>query len=493
MSVPPTPPPPSGRQRFLGSTVWTATSRLFLAVVSIATLAILTRLLDRSDFGVLAMALIFANLAQRFQDMGSGLALIQVRKLGPEAQHVGFTISLVSSATIALVVIALADLAPPVVKGGPIVADILRALAITFPLGAFTVVPRALMRRDLALRGEAVVTATTTVVESAVTIGLAWVGWGVAALVAGRIVAAVVTAIGLAIARPWSPGLRLRGGGGRFMFRFGGGLTVSNLLFYLYSNADFLLVGRILGEGLLGVYTVAWRVAKMPWDRLWVTINPLILPALSRHRDDPERMGHTYLVMSRYLAMISFPALGGLAACADDVVRVLFDPQFADAVIPLRLLCVFGMARAAVVLLPPLLTARERIRRIVWFNATGAVILPLGFWWSLRYGIDGPAWIWAVVYPLLAVGMLLPLAVRVSSLRAVAYFRTLSVPALATAFMAAAVLAVPLVLPESGVLRLTTRIAVGAVCYLGLLVAIEGPVWREFLGMVRDARRGMSA
>jgi O-antigen/teichoic acid export membrane protein len=493
LTEPPNSPALSGRERFLGSAACTAASRVLLALLSIGTLAVLTRLLRTSDFGVLAMALVFANLAQRFQDMGAGLALIQIRDIGRDAQRVGFTISFLASSTIAVLLILTADLVALVYDGERIVADILRALAITFPIGAFTVVPRALMRRRMTLRGEAIVTASSTVVESIVTIALAWIGWGVAALVTGRIAAALATSIGLAVAQPWSPGLRLRGGGGRFMARFGGGLTVSNLLFYAYSNADFLLIGRILSDELLGIYNVAWRVAKMPWDRLWVTINPLILPSLSRHRDDPDRMGRTYTVLSRYLAMLSFPALGGLAACADDVVEVLFDPQFAPAIGPLRLLCVFGMARAAVVLLPPLLTAREQIRSIVWFNGVAAVLLPLAFWYSLRFGVVGPAWVWAVLYPLLAIGMLLPLAVRVSSLRAAAFFRSLSVPAFATGLMAATTVGIGYLLPEAGALRLALRITAGVVVYATVVIAIEGPVWREFLAMARDARRGMSA
>ena len=105
MTESPNSPALSGRQRFLGSAAWTAASRVLLAVLSIATLAVLTRLLRASDFGLLAMALVFANLAQRLQDMGAGLALILIRDIGRDAQRVGFTISFVASSTLAVLLI----------------------------------------------------------------------------------------------------------------------------------------------------------------------------------------------------------------------------------------------------------------------------------------------------------------------------------------------------------------------------------------------------
>ena len=118
---------------------------------------------------------------------------------------------------------------------------------------------------------------------------------------------------------------------------FGSSLTLSRLLWYGYTNADFLTVGRYLGASALGLYSMSWNLAQMPWAKLWfTTVNPMILPLFTRLRQSQAPLGPALCKLSRYTAFISFPAVVGLAAVADDAIPVTIGQKWADVIVPLR-------------------------------------------------------------------------------------------------------------------------------------------------------------
>ncbi len=483
-------PTRSLRERFAGGAAWIGLSRLAMHLLGLAATFVLARLLEPRDYGLLAMAAVFTGLVEQIHDLGIGQALVQRRAVSRENEQAAFTLILSSSLALYL---ALYLLAPTLgaLYGDARVVPVLRVVALTFPLGAFAVVPRALLRRELTLRGEAVTSVSTTVAESLAMIVLAALGYGVWALVAGRLVSQVVTAVGLFLARPWSLRPRLRGGEGRSLLRLGGGLTLSSLLWYAYSNADFFVVGRVLGSAALGSYSMAWKLAKMPWDRLWYSINPMILPLFARAREQEGGMARALSRLTRYMALLTAPGVAGLGAVADDVVLVFLGAKWESAIAPLRWLCAYGVARAVLVLLPPALVAAGRIRQEIVFNALCFVALPLAFVGGVRAGPWGVAAAWALVYPALALVWLLPRALAAAGMGLTAYLRPLVRPLAAAGIMVAVVMAIGQALPSPGPLRLAVRVGAGVLAYLGCVRVMEGAVFGELRALLADARRGM--
>ncbi len=478
------------RNRFLGGIAWTGLSRSATNLLSIGVTVILARLLTPQDYGLMAMVAVFTGLAQQAQEMGVGQALIQREVVTRENQQVAFTLAFCASSLMYLVLFASAGLIAWYYEDREVI-PVLRVVALTFPISAFIVVPKAMLRRGLTVRGESIVAFLAMVLDASSTILLAWAGLGVWALVAGKLVSVSTNALGLAFVFPWSARLRLRGGEVRSIFRFGSGVTMSSLLWYGYSNADFLIIGRFLGVGALGAYNMAWNLAKMPWDRLWMVINPLVLPLFSRARGNPGELGRVLTRMSHYSALIIMPAVAGLGMVADDAVPLVLGEKWAAAAGPLRWLCAYGLARGVLVLLPPVLVATGRIRQEVMFNLLCFIFLPTAFVFAVRQGPSGPAAAWAVLYPLLALVWLLPKAVRAADLSFWAYVRALIRPLLATAGMVAAVLLAGEVVADQGWIRLSVRVAVGVVAYLGAVRVLEGPVTKTLFGIFGDARRGM--
>lgn len=484
---------PSLRQRFLGSAAWTAGTRAVLVAFSLAVTAVLARLLDPSDYGLLGMATVFIGLVQQARDLGIGQALVQ-RETATESMYVqAFSLSLLLSLGLFALCWIFAGLLASF-YGEPRVAALLRFLALSFPLTAFHVVPLAMLRRDLRMKGESLARIAASVADAVVTILLAWAGLGVWALASGSLVNGACFALGLAWRQPWKPDLRLPGEEGRSLLRFGGPVTLSSFLWYVYSNADFLLIGRLLGSAALGTYTMAWNLAKMPWDQLWIALSPMVLPLLARSRERGDGMAPAFLRLTRGLSLLTFPALIGLAAIADVVVPLFLGPKWAEVVAPLRWLCLYGVFRSVSVLLSPTLLAAGRIGREIRFNLACVVVLPLVFALAAQRGVAAVAASWAIVFPLVAATLLLPPVLATTGLSASRYLQALGRPALASAVMGGVVWGLGAVAGAGAVPLLALQVATGVATYLLLIRLLEGPGLAVTVkAVLTDVRQGAKA
>jgi len=479
------------RQRFLGGAAWTGSSRILTSVLGVFVTAVVARLLDPKDFGLLAMATVFSGLADQTQYFGVGPALIQRETVTHENRRAAFTIALVSSALIYLVLFICAQPIAWWYKDER-VAPIVRVIALNFPIAALSVVPRATLRRNLTLRGEAVTSVVVMLSDASITILFAFLGFGVWALVAGHLFGTAVTAVGLSIASPWRPALGLRGGDARSLLRFGGGITVSSYLWYAYRSADLLIIGRSLGSAASGIYSMALNLAKMPMEKLWMAVTPLLFPLYSQARSKPGELGRVLRRMTRYNALMLFPLAAGLAAVADDAVAVVLGEKWVAAAAPLRFLCIYLLVRSVAALLPPVLQAIGELKRLVLFHAACLVVLPAGFMLGLPWGPAGVALAWVVGYPVLTFALLLPPTLRAVDLSAKSYFSVLLRPAAATALMVLAVVAAGL-LPLHGIARLAVRMVAGGIVYLASVRALEGSIVEEIRGLLKDVRHGVRA
>jgi O-antigen/teichoic acid export membrane protein len=476
--------------RFLGAAAWMAASRAALGIASIGVTFVMARLLQPQDYGLMAMAQVITGLLAQAQSLGVGQALVQRDHVTAENEQTAFTLALVSSLALYAIVCVVAR-PVAIAYGDERVAPLLWVIGLTFPLGAFTIVPGALLRRDLKMRGDAVTSVWSLIAESAVMLVLAWRGQGVWALAAGQLTAVVTTALGLSLYRPWSVGLRFRGGDLRAIVRFGGGATLSSFLWYAYQNADFFIVGRALGPAALGAYSMAWKLAKMPWERLFRAVTPVLLPLYSRARGEPGELAAALGRLSRFTALVTIPAVAGLGAIAEDVVHVFLGEKWRDVAAPLVWLSVYMSLRSLFSLMPQLLMAAGRIRQEIAFNVLCVLVLPAAFAASVSWGPEGVAAAWALIWPSLALVWLVPRTLAAADMSHRRYLKAVVRPLAATVAMVLAVWAIGQVMPSPTPVRLGLRLGAGVAVYLAAIRLLEGSLVAEFKEVMRGVRQGM--
>ena len=465
---------------------WTAGVKwISQALTWISTIAV-ARLLTPADYGIVGMAAVFLGLITLLGEFGLGAAVVTLRDLdGRQVRQLNTLSVLLGVAGFGLACAA----ALPMARffDAPRLVWVVVALGTGFVVAGFRTVPESLLQRDLRFRTLALVEGTQAALVAGAMVAMALAGFGYWTLVLGTLLTgALQTGAAVALrpqgfARPTRAAIAPALG-------FSWNVLVARLSWYLYANADFMVVGRVLGERALGFYSFAWSLASIPIGK----VSGLILRVTPAHfaavQDDRPALRRWFLTLTEGLALVTFPATVGLALVAEPFVLTVLGDKWAAAIPVLRLLAVYASLRSITPLLPQVLLVTRDSRYAMWTSVAGAVVLPVAFIVGSRWGTTGVAVAWMLAHPL----CILPLYVRVFRRLEIgpgAYLRALS-PALGgCALMAGAVLAAgALTRGWPPAAALAAGIAAGAAGYAGWIGAAHRDRLRAFLATVRSAR-----
>ena len=496
--VQPRPPAPGAHRldrSFARGLAWTSGARWASQLVSWLSTFLVARLLVPADYGLVGMATVFLGLVRLLSEFGLGTAVVTLRDLDRRqiAQLNGLAV-LAGVAGMALTSL----LAVPIGRfyGAPRLPAVVLAMGTTFVISAFRSVPLGLLQKQLRFRRVALADMVESVTVAVAAVLLALAGFGYWTLVLGWIVGALVSTVLLVAQAPHPFAWPRRRDLGAAL-HFSGHVLGSRAAWYAYSNADFLIAGRLLGPTALGFYTLAWNLASVPVDKV-VTVVLRLTPAFfAALREDLAELRRYLLALTEGLALLTFPLAVGLALVADDFVLVALGPKWTGTIAPLRLLALYASIRSLAPLLPQALNALGESRFAMWNNAAAALLLPAGFLAGSRFGTLGIAAAWIAVHPL----VLAPLYVRtfrVTGLSARRYLGALIPAGSGTLLLVAAVAAVRLLLPAGSAagtalkepaVRLGLQAAAGAAAYGLALALFHRDRLRAFRGMLRHLRR----
>ena len=349
----------------------------------------LARWLGPENFGIMSQATIYVGFVAVFLDQAFGVTLVQHRSVSRSDQ---------GAVLWATIVVAAAIVALTLVLAGPIasffhtdqLAPVLRVLSIGVILKALTVVPQALIMRELRFRWIAIAEAGSALVGGIGGIVAAVLGAEYWSLVVQSLLIDLVTMVVLLVAAGL-PAARGSWAALRSMWSFSSNAMGFGFLNYSTRNLDNILIGRQLGTAPLAQYALAYRFMMMPVQQLSLVINRVTFPAYSRLRDDLARMGRQFLVTTQMVALIAFPLMTVALVTAPLAVPLIFGPEWHAAVVPLQILALAGMQQTIVSLHGSLLMACGRADWLFRSKIASSIILIAAFVVGIHWGIVGVA------------------------------------------------------------------------------------------------------
>lgn len=468
-------PPPE--ERGLGRVAvsgagWQSISYVGGKLLVLVSTAILARLLTPSDFGLVALALVFVTYAEVVADFGVAQALIY---LPSRRSYADAAVVLSAAWSVTLVVVAL--LAAPAVAsffGRPDVTPIFRVLSLSLLLNGIGQVPDALLRRDLKFRTQIAGNLARAAVQGIASVALAVAGMGAWAIVLGQLAGEAAWALTLWVLVDYRPRRgfhRLVRSDVKELVGYGAPAAGNALVLSLVFNIDYLIVGRRLGARALGYYTLAFRIPQMLIIQVFYILSTVTFPLYARVRDSAERLRPGYLLAVKLQSAYGVIAGVALAVTAGDLVPLAFGERWTPSVVPLRALALYALFRSlgigGVDLLKavgrPAVAFRLSLLRL-------ALVAPL-LWVLAGRGIDEVAWGQAAAALVLAV-VVQGVAGRAGGIGGRALAGAVS-PALVAGVVGAGAGAGALaVLPEGHLLRVTvagTATVAAAVATLALV------------------------
>lgn len=382
------------RERKTGSGMaWTIARALLQLFLSVGVGVALARLLPPRDFGVVAIATGFAVLAEALAMAGLGSALIQKRRIRRATVETTWLLSLL----LATLFLALFFAAAPILSlwfDAPELKPILPIIGATQAVMTLGIVPRALLRRHLHLKRLALIDLLSYALGyAAVSVTLAWHGWGAVSLAWGFFawwLLATLLCWHASRIRVWRP--RWSAQEGTAIVRYGLTLSAKGFIIYLGGALDSLILGWLLGPAPLGLYQRAAQLASIPLQRLGATVGHVMFPAFALIQENRVKLARALLDAQQTLALVCYPILAALAAVPEVVIVALYGDAWRDAAPILRILALIAMLHLTHHLAGPLLEACGRAKKELRLQSGYLGLLAVSLLVAAPLGLRAAAW-----------------------------------------------------------------------------------------------------
>jgi PST family polysaccharide transporter len=355
-------------------------------LITLATYLVLARLTSPLAFGQYAEAAVLVGVGLLFTESGMLAALIQRRERIAEAANTALISTLLSGVLVSLVALAVAPLIGDFFRSDTVGA-VAAAISGQLFLRSATVVPNAMLERELAFLRRTVVEPVAAVAFAAAAIVALANGMGVWGLVIGNYVQIAVDAVLTWLLARWRPRPRLASlAMWRELVRFGRHVIAAGIVQRVGEQADRVLVGRFVGTSSLGQYQYALRLAMAPFEATLAVASHVLFPAFARISEDRERLGAAYLRSLRWVMVAAMPASLILFPLGEPLTVVLFGDVWRPAGRALMAMCLFGAGNSLLSIClegakaygRPAVLARVHLFMMVVTVGAMAALLPLG-------------------------------------------------------------------------------------------------------------------
>jgi len=448
---------------------WTGAAKWSSHAMALASTLVVARILTPDDFGLVSLATVYLGLLTVVSEFGLGSAVVTLRDLTEEqvAQLNGLSVclGLVGFAISCAVAIPLGRF-----FGSPGLPRVIVVMSMGFMVSSFQCIPNSLLQKELSFKLLSVIEAIRCFALSGAMVLFALLGFRYWTLVFGALLSSIVgTLFTLAkrrhrLAWPCPSALKQA-------IRFSRQVLVGRLAWYGYSNADFVVAGRMLGQTVLGTYTVAWNLANSPLEKITSLVGGVTPAYYSAVQEDRGALRRYLLKPTEAISLIMFPVMVGMALVSRDLVLVVLGHKWQGAIAPLQLLALYVCGRSIMPLIAQVLMVTGESGFVMWNGIISAVALPLAFLIGSRWGPQGIAAAWVIAYPINAVPLYLRVSQRIS-LRIGEFWHALLPAIHGTLLMALAVFIGKVVLSGhfTMVTRLAIQILIGAIAYIAVVL-----------------------
>lgn len=448
---------------------WIGTARLFVQLISWSLTIFTVRLLQPRDYGIVATSGLFTILATLLMDGGLSVVLVSRRDLTARVQGAAVSCVLLASLALAGVVAAIAPIGAALFKNGALV-NVLRVASLYIPLSALTVVPSALLSRNLKFRELALSQACPTVLQGIAMLGLAWFGAAYWSLIIGTLFGGAIRAILLWWSLEERPVPNLDFTSLRSLLPSGSQMVTQRLVYFATQDFDTFMLGRLGGAAILGSYSLAKTLSHTALDQLAGVVNQVSMPAFAAKGDDHEAQLSGLLLMVMTVSTLVFPLFWLGCVLSRVALPLLFGDRWVPMILPFMAFTFMLPFRSVYALLEMAVVGTGRVSTTLRNMLTWAgIMVPLLFV-TAHFGAAWTAASWCVGFPIVLFVAMRRIArvFRVSAWKLVDPMRAPLLSSLASAVVVqvALMMTKPYV---SLVAQLAIGVVLGAACY-GLLM-----------------------
>ncbi len=317
---------------------WTLLNKLTLYPVQLAYSMVLARLLTPKEMGIAGLTAIFFAIAATLKDSGFGSALIRKIDRTEEDCSTVFWFNIGMSLILSTILFLLAPWFVDYFHQ-PELLWLTRVSAILMFLSSSAGVHWTLYSARRDFKTPAIINVCVTLVSLPVTLYLAYIGWGVWALMVNNIVSSLLSLIVIWIVSPWKPRFVFSKKSFKELFGFGSKLAASALLDTGYNNLRSFFIGKIYSPAQLAYYQRGGHLAAVGPQTACGMIGGVTFPILATLQNDNARLKQVYRQYLRLFTMVIVWGAMLVASMADSWIHLMSGPQWGQAVPYAQIIC----------------------------------------------------------------------------------------------------------------------------------------------------------
>jgi len=326
---------------------------------------ILARRLTQDDYGLIGMLMIFALVANSLQDSGFVTALTNRR----DATHKDFNSVFWFNVIMSFMMYVLFFFLAPLIAAfynEPLLTSLSRYYFLGFFIASFSIVPRAILFRQIRQKPLAIIGVVALLVSGTVGIVMAYNDLAYWGLATQTILFNLTVSVLSWIVSGWRPSLTITLQPIREMFGFSSKMLITNIFNQINNNIFALVIGKLYTKTEVGLYSQANKWNMMGAQTITGMVQGVAQPTFVQVGDDKDRLCHSFSKMLRFTCFVSFPVMFGLSLIAPEFIVILITDKWLPSALLMRILCIGGAFLPISTLYFNMLIARGKSNIYMW-------------------------------------------------------------------------------------------------------------------------------
>ena len=332
------------KNKVMSGLFWTFGERIIAQSVSFIVSILLARILMPEEYGVIAIVLVFINIANVFVSNGFGESLVRKKDSNETDFSTIFYCSFVFSGILYAILFVSAPVIADFYKQEALVS-LLRVLALKLPISSISTIQHAYVSKHMIFKKFFFSTLGGTLISGILGILMAYGGCGAWALVAQYLCNTIIDTVVLFITVPWRPQRLFSRKSATQLIGYGWKLTASSLINEFYSELRSLIIGRVYSSADLAYYNRGNQFPSLIITNVDTAIGKVAFPAMTKVAEEKQRIKQISRRAMKTTSYIIFPLMIGLMAVSEPLVRLLLTDKWLVCVPFLQCSCIYYMCQ----------------------------------------------------------------------------------------------------------------------------------------------------
>ena len=322
---------------------WNTYSNVFAAVIRVLQVAILTRFLEKSDFGLMGIAILFNHFCDIFVLLGFGTVVMHEKNISKEK----FSSLYWTNVLMGLLLTILVSLSSPIIADYYDTPELIGVISLTclmIFINSIYSLHQTVQQKKMNFKFLSLLKIFTIFVSFTLTIYFAYKGMGVYSMVWSSIIGSVITAIVylyIGIVRERNIMLHLKINEVKHALKIGGFQMGSSTMEFFSREMDSLIISSNFSMTFFGVYTLCKNLGLQIYHFFNPIITSVLTPAYAKIQDDIIRIKTTFVKSVDIIGIVNFYFYGLVAFSSVPLLGILYGEAYMEYYLILMCLCIY--------------------------------------------------------------------------------------------------------------------------------------------------------